>query len=482
MTRRTKLILFVMALVSVLGLTVATNAWFVSVSATPPGKISSALVQYLPDGGKQTIPSILDYGNLISGSGADTDGVALVLPGDRLLPMVTTTTGPDDEKSQTVRTSIARPFEAGETVDTVIHWELRTATLSDLSTLTLTSKQRDLMRAGTPMSQWYKNDVALSEGEPIPSPPPADYIAETTTAEAVATITYEGDSPAEGSTDRPYAGRPAVRTTTSVTTLYTPRSAGGDTYKLISTTANTVVQAAPEITPADPDGLWATATKTHTATETVIFVDSSQTPTPDKLPTRSLLLISPLGSALLDGPTLPLVLENHSTVDTNVRIGLNATVTTPDATPATVALEAKWKADDADKTGTCYLGITTDGHFIELLAFSPAAGWVPATKDFARNWVLWDLTTTADGAATTSIPPITTAPVRYPVTADFGIVSRSAGLDSSISDALFETLFNQLYCEKIPTITIHLSYYVRQAEFMDWTEFYSTEISMTIPE
>ncbi len=451
MAKRTKLILFVMALVSILGLAVATNAWFVTVNATPPGKISSALVHYLPDGGGQTIPSILKYGNLVSGNGADPDGTALVLPGDSLLPLVTTEGG-----TQTVRTSIARLFEEGETVDTLIHWEIRAN-----GGVELTSKQRDLMRAGTPVSQWYKDGVPL---DTPPSPTAADYIAETTTAEESKSTTAEGF--------------PATQTTLTVTTVYTPRKEGAPTFQLVSTTVNIIVHEPAKIAPADQADLWDGAAQLHSAVETVIFVQDG-TVEQTNLPTRSILLIRTPNTVDAPSAALPLMLENRSTVETNVRIGLNARVTPLGSGKTPFPLETR------EKNGTYYLGATIENHFIELLAFRPADGWVKVAEQGGKSspWALWDFAPGGSPAIPAISPPVDApdapaVPVRYPVTDSFRIISESAGLDGTIDTAQFELLFNRLYCEDVPTITIHLSYYVRQHEFMDWTEFYSQDLTL----
>lgn len=456
MTKGGKLVLALLAAGSALALVAATNAWFITVNSTTPIDLSSALVRYLPESGSHSFSSLLAYGNLISGSGVDPDGTPLVLPGDRLLSSATV----DSKGDQIVRTSIARKYEAGETADSVIHWEVRTYARADGSSVELTRKQRDLMGHGTPVSQWYD---AADPANVIPDPRPdlSDYSASTTTSSSVD------------------AGGAATVTTTTISTTYTPRFDDKlPTYLNVVTTVDTVTHEAHVIVPEADSALWDASPpdKYLAATETVLFAGSEGGP-----PTRSYLLIKNVGAGEI--PTedaslpIPLSIGNLSTVDTQVRAGLNAYLTPRSGSPSALSILGPDSAD------VYYLGAYSGGKFVELLAFHPYTGsdygWTKVTEqeDPGGPWALWDLE--VDGSA--AVPPVADAhgqPVKYTVTDRLNVASARSALSGAGSDEEFEHLFNSLYCDDLPTITLHLSYYVRQNEFMDWTEFYSQDLTM----
>jgi hypothetical protein len=456
MTKGGKLVLALLAAGSALALVAATNAWFITVNSTTPINLSSALVRYLPESGNRSFSSLLTYGNLISGSGVDPDGTPLVLPGDRLLSSATV----DSKGDQIVRTSIARKYEAGETADSVIHWEVRTYTRADGSSVELTRKQRDLMGHGNPVSQWYD---AADPANVIPDPRPdlSDYSASTTTSNSVD------------------AGSAATVTTTTISTTYTPRFDDKlPTYLNVVTTVDTVTHEVYIIAPEADSALWDASPpdKYFAATETVLFAGSEGGP-----PTRSYLLIKNVGAG--ETPTedaslpIPLSIGNLSTVDTQVRVGLNAYLTPRSGSPSALSILGPDSAD------VYYLGAYSGGKFVELLAFHPYTGsdygWTKVTEQEEPRspWALWDLE--VDGS--TAVPPVPDAhgqPVKYTVTDRLNVASARSALSGAGSDEEFEHLFNSLYCDDLPTITLHLSYYVRQNEFMDWTEFYSQDLTM----
>lgn len=472
MTRRGKIALTVLVVGSLLGLVAATNAWFVAVSNTPPGKISSALVRYLPEAGPRSFTSLLTYGNLISGGGVDPDGTPLVLPGNSLLASASASDG-----KRLVRTSIARAFEEKETVDTVIHREVRT-----LGGVEITRKQRDLMQADPPLDRWYEGDSTT----PLASPPTIN-----ATQYDVVTTTSGGEGvPGTGPDNLP-----TITTTTVVTTTYTPRVVGISAYRHEVTTTKIVTEEPETFSPNELAGKWVEATPVLTATETVLFVQLA----PLKQPTRSFLMIEHVGT----GPTtIPLTLGNLSTVASNVRVGLNGRLTSADGASVT---NLTLSGPDAD--GICYLGTAIEGKSVELISFRPyqaaavttagaeraAYQWTPVLEkegsDVEPRWFLWDLT--VDGSLNVPALPqpdtgtestVTAAqePVPYIVTDALRIISKRPTINTALTDAEFELLFNQLYCEKVPTITLHVSYYARQNEYMGWNEFYSQDIDMSL--
>lgn len=478
MTRRGKVVLAVLTVGSLLGLVVATNAWFVSVNTTPPGKISSALVRYLPDTAQRSFSSLLTYGSVISGSGVDPDGVPLVLPGDRLLSSASV----DDKQNQNVRTSIARDFEDKETVGTVIHWEVRT-----YGGVELTRKQRDLMDEKDPVDLWFVKDGAV----PIdpPSINPTEYDIVTTTGGGVGVPgTGEG-------------GVPITTTTTIVTTTYTARASDGISYRHEVTTTNIVTHEGASISPADSAGLWADPAPAQyiKATETVLFVQTPPTAeNPATQPTRSYLLIEHIGGGGAQTPAgttqaIPLSLGNLSTVETNLRIGLVAYLTpnTEGGVPVPLVL----KGPEA-KTGNYYLGSMDGEFFVELIVFHPytptdgAYRWAKVdetTEGVGKPlWSLWDLEVKdGAGAYTPAVPALPVAPaepVGYTVSELLGIVSKPSTLGGVTDEGAFEIIFNKLYCENVPTITLRLSYYARQSEFMEWNEFYSQNLTMDMSQ
>lgn len=482
MTRRGKIVLAVLVVGSALGLVAATNAWFIAVSNTPPGAINSALVRWLPAVGERSFTSLLTYGNIISGSGVDPDGVPLVLPGNYLLANVSTS-----GTTSTVRTSIARDFDDGpnhtapETVDTVIHWEVRT-----LDGVELTQKRRDLMDAHDPIEKWWRDGIELGNDEkPVLLPNLYDIV--TTTDESI-----KKDDAAKTTT-----------TTTVVTTTYTPRPDAGSisSYKQEVTTIKVVIHESPVITPAGYEGQWDSAVAVLTAMETVLFVQASPTieaPNSVKQPTRSYLIITPVRK--LDGAVIPLALGNLSTTESNVRIGINGRLTGADGKITPLTLSSPDPADPKSD-GSYYLGSTVDGKFIELIQFRPYGlegqyQWVKVNEQATGKdslWSLWDLSingntkippnfTVEPDPSTPDTPVAPTIPTPYTVTDMLRIVPKRPDVNTSVNDATFEQLFNQLYCDKVPTITLHLSYYVRQSEFMDWTEFHSQDIDLSMPK
>lgn len=486
MTRRGIVVLAVLAVGSVLGLVVATNAWFITVSQTPPGEVNSALVRYLPEAGERSLSSLLTYGNLISGSGVDLDGVPLILPGDRLLSSATA----DSAGNQTVRTSIARKFDtgatgAGETVDTVIYWEVRQVDGAEV-----VRKQRDLMDAKAPVDQWWENGNPLPPGS-APSPNATLYDIVTTNERTVTEDTTQ-TATSTGKTT----------TTTTVTTTYTPRPTAPENtpaYKRVVNTVKVVDHERASYTPTTyTDAAWAalpSPTQYIKATETVLFV---QNETDLKgLPTRSYLIIEHIGAGAAateagKSTAIPLALGNLSTVASSVRVGINVRLTTGTG-DSSKTISLNLAGPDPAKPGTYYLGTTTEGYFVELVELRPYADkdgkytWteVEEKTDATSPWGLWDLTVKDDkGQATTAVPPAAPEPkqVKYIVTDQFGIVSNPSGMAGSAPLDKFEGLFNKLYCDNTPVITVHLSYYARQNEFMGWNEFYSQDIDLDMSQ
>lgn len=482
MSRRMKLALVLLTLGSALGLVVATNAWFVSVNSTPPGNISAALIRYLPESGVRSVPSLLNYSSVISGNSIDPEGVPLVLPGDRLLAGTST----DGAGTQTVRTSVARPFVPGETAGTVIYSETRNYPRADGTIATLTKTRRDLMDAPAPKDEWFENGALMV------SPPtlnPTQFEIVTTSSEAVAED----------------AVKATTTTTTVVTTTYTPRIEGASKFVHTVTTVTIVTHEAPTFSPAADGGLWKETpvpAQRILTTETVLSVPNPKVPALANLPTRTYLIIKNLGTgkpATAQEAALPLAIGNLSTVATNVRVGINAVLTPHGSAGETLAVKGP------DKNGTYYLGknavVSGTSYFVELLAFHPAStatyGWTKVTETVPGSspWGLWDLTLKTT-PATTAIPPLPVPtppatppptplppvpPTKYLVADVLGVVADPSNMAGSLTDRkIFEEQFNKLYCQGVPTIRVHLSYYTRQNEFMDWTEFYSQSIDMSL--
>lgn len=479
------------ALVAALGLTAATNAWFVSLSRTPAGVVRSALVRCLPESGpERDTASLLTYGSLVSGSGVDTDGVPLILPGDSLLSMQTWT-----DNSRVVRTSLARDFQTGETPGTVIHRTERT----DKNGVTATMTQRDLMHAYE-TSSWYEGDTAT--GTPLDPAPSLDLSAYTAVTTAATTV------------ERP-EGR--TITTVTLTTVYTPRAEGdGKIYTHVHNSVEEVTHEAATYAP-DPSTFENIASVlTYKTDETVLSVDTAQTVT------HSYLIITETPASVTAPPgktdpvPLTLTLGNLSTADVNIRVGLNATITRTDKDNNTTVTPLALRAGKNAEEGAYFLGLTKDSHFIELFRFEPADTdtyqWVQSadTGTDSQNssvWSLFDLSlkAPAEGANPLDIPPPVqptappdpaasgtpetpaptpspdqeeTPPDLYAVMDALQVVSRSSfGVDKTP----FEQSFNELYCSGAPTIRLSVHFYVRQSEYMAWSEFYSDSLSFTVP-
>lgn len=488
MSQRAKLLMAGTALVAALGLTAATNAWFVSLSRTPAGVVHSALVRCLPESGpERDTASLLTYGSLVSGSGVDTDGVPLILPGDSLLSMQTWT-----DNSRVVRTSLARDFQDGETPGTVIHRTERT----DANGVTATMTQRDLMHAYE-TSSWYEGDTAT--GTPVDPVPSLDLSAYTAVTTAATTV----ESP-NGKTI----------TTVTLTTVYTPRNPEDKTfYTYVHNSIEEVTHEAASYYP-DQDAYNGIIfpNLTYKTDETVLSVDTGKTVT------HSYLIITetpgagtPSGDGKTDPVPLPLTLGNLSTADVNIRVGLNATITrTKDSSPEVTPLVLRSGMDATDK-GAYFLGMerAADNAFIELFRFKPASSstyeWVKSTDETdSKTWSLFDLslknvehpldipppaqpTAPPDPAAsgtpetpapTPSPAPEETPPDLYAVIDALQVVSKSSfGVDKTP----FEQSFNELYCSGAPTIRLSVHFYVRQSEYMAWSEFYSDSLSFTVP-
>lgn len=463
----------------------ATYAWFVSLNQTPTGVVDSALIRWLPEAGERSVPSLVKYGSLISGSSIDPDGTPLVIPGDRLLSGVTTTVDTAAGiTTQSVRTSIARAYRSGETEGTVIHGELRYfEERDDMGTVTgvkpAARTQRDLMDAPDPVSTWYDGTGAVLASPPAITPGLYDV---TTTSDTVTTAPV-------GQTV----------TVTTLTTTYTTLKDKVLDYTHTVVTTTTVTHEAARFSPAGFDpAAWdaALALPRYTYEETVLSVPEDPT---ESSTVRTRMVITEQraweagDAAATKEAALPLGLENCSTADSNLRIAFSATVVRSGSDGEVLTAR--------EQDGVTYFGKEQDGHFIELIALAPASGdgfaWArssgEASDGAGRTWTLWDLTV-PDGegsaAMTARIPGLPAAeadapapqPVYYPAVQALSVVSTPhfmGGVENA--QAIFETAFNELYCKDLPIIQLRLRYYSRQADYMDWTEFYSDSISFSAP-
>ncbi|MEG2097271.1 MAG: hypothetical protein RRY65_03810 [Pseudoflavonifractor sp.] len=468
MKRRTVLTLIFLSVATLIALSGASWAWFITLNETPVGQINSALVQYYPDQSQRSVPELLTYGTLISGDSVDKDGKPLTLPGDRLLASVATA----PNGNHAIRTSVARPFETGETVGTVVNGEI-----CYVKGKALTKTQRDLFTPPKTTINWYKGT------EPAPVTPPA-----------IDPALYQ-----VATTSKTQVTTPAGQTVTTTTVIvsYTPIDPKNPAYRREEVTITLVTHEAAKI----PAGWPNPATPQLTYTETVLAI-TGQAGEANRV-TRSRLQI--LDERIITGDgtypkttnPLPLVLENRSNVETNVRLGVSVILTPNGGNGETLTMR--------EAAGKFYFGKSdAKNNFIELLELTPGAeagkyGWIPVTEETAAPldaWHLWDLNLTTGGkiippiptpapTPTPTLPPPSTAPTAAPSPAPvyYRAVQELAlctGSHFNVEQATFENNFNNFYCVHTPTITVMVRYYAKQGQYMEWQEFYSQKINMSV--
>lgn len=495
MARRTKLLAAATAVLGLLALTGAAYAWFVSLNATPPGVVRSALVRCLPDSGEErSMESFLTYGSLVSGNSIDPEGVPLILPGDWLLSSTATQTNAATQAegattARTVRTSRARLFQAGETPGTVIRAQLRYSTGPEGAVTAVTRTQRDLM-AVEEADIWYQGpDDTYPVLDPAPVLNLSDYVVVTTRH-----------------TDGPTTAGGVTTTITSLTTAYTPRDPDGQAYTHVHSTREDVTHESPTFSPGGWDQATFSALEAlprFDTEETVLSVPEKSTQTAS----RTYLVLTetrPREPGDADSAPAPLALGlgNCSTEDVCVRVGVSAVVVRG------ANAESLTLRQGADSQ-SWYLGKESGGRFIELLAlhtYAETGGYRWALSgDSGGIWSLWDLTLPGpDGTGTTAVPaptlpaaaespsaspaspaPAAAAPGEAAVPepgyyAVFDELSVVTGSHFGVEKAAFEQLFNDFYCNSSPTLQLRIRYYVRQSDYMDWSEFYSQSLDIKV--
>lgn len=189
-----------------------------------------------------------------------------------------------------------------------------------------------------------------------------------------------------------------------------------------------------------------------------------------------------LGKELLKD-SKPLLLENRSGVETNVRLRIYGQVR-DGSTGTTRALGAR------QIEGIWYLGVADDGgvNVVPLLQLTLGAGddgsfWKKAEDgstsgislggvSFQGPALQWDLQVPdGNGGFTASIPASTPTGTRYPV------IQSMKTVDSMTLGGAAENTFYELYGKK--DVTIVVEYYAKQAEAMDWSDWpatYRTEV------
>lgn len=454
MPRRTKLLMASMAVVLVLGLTGVTRAWFVSLTATPPGVVDSALVHYLPERELRDVDALLAYGDLISGRSVGPDGVPLILPGDRLLSGkrvqvdggVTTTT---------LRTSTARPYESGETQGTVIDRETRYAP----DGTPVTRRQRHLMDVAS-TDQWFEGETLLTD---IPTLEPSQYEPETVST-----------------TDEREVGGQTIITST-ITTTYTPRSDALSTYRHVITSTVTITHEAATIDPAGASLDVLPPVPSVTTKETVLYADAG-----GKLPTRSYQIVTfqrPYAAgdtATTEDVPIPLSVENFSTTETRLRLAMSAVVVKNGTAQSLVQKSTTQNGVTTYHFGQYYT-VGERSYFIELLSITPAEGWGQAQDPESGSlWTLWDRTEAVPVVRDEESQEI--VPTRYPVVDAFSVAAETSFGADGVTKDIFEAGFNQLYSTGTPTVEIRLRFYARQDAYMDWREFLSKDLSLTLED
>ncbi|MEG0765219.1 MAG: hypothetical protein RR403_04165, partial [Pseudoflavonifractor sp.] len=125
--------------------------------------------------------------------------------------------------------------------------------------------------------------------------------------------------------------------------------------------------------------------------------------------------------------------------------------------------------------------------------------WTPVAEETAAPldaWHLWDLNLTTGGKIIPPIPspapspaptlpppsPLPTAapspaPVYYRAVQELALCT---GSHFNVEQATFENNFNNFYCVHTPTITVMVRYYAKQGQYMEWQEFYSQKIDMSV--
>lgn len=465
MNTRSKLALLTLCAGVTAGAVGVTQAWFVSLNRTPPGSILSALVRYQPEFQEdQTMDVLLTYGNLVGGTGVDEEGVPHVLPGESLLATVLEE-GTGADYKRTVHTSRVRSYQRGETVRTVISAETRSYQVVETElvdgepvevtkTLEVTRSQRDLFHSEETVTE---NGILLPPGT---MPDLAGWELLTISSQRQDPVTSGG------------------KTVTVITSTSTYVLVGDRTQQKVVVTATTeTVTHERETyvggTKADFDsylahgGAWL-----NTMTETVLALLPDQT-NPQSVRTQ-LTVVGPGRSLPLgNGHFLPLSMGNQSTVATNLRLGVSATLTP--RTNEGVTLPTQTLAIQS-AGGLYYLGVTdpTTSQFVELLELDLADNWLATTE---AN--VWDLSLPGVGMNIPAQLDPLAEPTIYPAVTGVS-VSTSSHFGLADNQEEFELAFNRLYAQNSPLIELRIRFYAKQADYMDWKEFYTTGISMNI--
>ncbi|MEG1577132.1 MAG: hypothetical protein RRY64_00285 [Oscillospiraceae bacterium] len=475
-----------LCLVFCLSVVTVTRSWFISHDEASFNAVTAGVVHYLPENPMSQTDMVL-YGNLIGGNSVDSLGVSRVLPGDSLLPYHTVTINGTSATEKTV-SSIVHPFNAGETPGSVIHREERTTGEGK----TVVRIQRDLLTKGDPITQWYNKDAPGS----AMSKPPTDAdlgLCQKVTGTPITTVT---EVPAAPGANPPTPAR--TETTVSLTTVYNGDVTG---YTSVTTQTNTVTHETASFT-GGIETEWknsAANTPRLTSTESILYAGGDQKNTTSLLDVTYFRAAHNGEQPIPTPAVMPLVLGNCSTVPTNLRI--SATVTISSAKYATPAKLTFKQGTDANQ-GYWYAGTeVANVGFVELLRIKPAAGWTRATPapvsptaPVSDTEPVWELTaiggTTVSaipalpGGPVVSVVPVSPSvtptpapplqPVRYAALDGVSIAEKSA---FKLADSVFETKFKDLYCNDT-MIEIKLSYFARQANYMEWNEFHSDRLTL----
>ena len=437
---------FLIMAVAVSMLVVATRAWFLNLNETAAGTVAAGTVNYLPKG-EQTPETLLRYGNLISGSSISPDGIPHVLPGDRLLAATSTQVDGSVAK-QTVNTTIARPYQSGETQGTVIYGETRWFTDETGKILSARRLQRDLMATEILPEEWTDDN-----GTPIEKPliNSSQYNIVTTTSQKKQTV---------GNADI---------TDTILTTVYTNRE-NAKVYRNVRTTRVTVTHEAPSFSDATLN--WADALPyPYIETEEIVLAVTNNITRSRILITEYRLAAGETGSP--EEASLPLSLGNLSTVPTNVRMGISAVLLTG---------ETEETLQTRQSGGGWYIGKQgSTGDFIELFEISPSVrdryGWT--YLGMSADGYLWDLALTGGKKEIPAIPsPQEGEEPKPEVYAAIDRLEVASESHFGLNQAIFEDQFNKLYCKDTPKIRLQIRYYAKQNDYMDWSEFLSDSITM----
>lgn len=185
------------------------------------------------------------------------------------------------------------------------------------------------------------------------------------------------------------------------------------------------------------------------------------------------------GSGLLEADPGQLLLQNFSTVPTEVRVVVNCLLST-DGTEATEVGGMRWQR--IGETNSYYYGKNdAAGRFMPMLefAFASDAGYSWAFTeggtapdgmvDFSTCWEL-----RVAGSPTVPVPDTPVAGTTYHVLNALTLVAEythdDAGNDTlDVTQAEFDTFFSENFAGN--TMTLEILYYAKQQQYMNWNVF-----------